>query len=263
MAMTIIIMWVIGGDKMKEYAEDSTKGRSMIRPKNYKGDVLVQTWMDSRVLATLSRWLFEKGVYPRFMSEAVRMVLETVVELVTSNGEVKMVEDTGEARAMLERAYRIILNKGDRGRKNILHNTVLTEMREELGNIVGRPKVIRDIDRPIMRREKVVSDKQLARAVEAYRMVCEGMSKEEIQAALGDCVIPEIVARVEEEGETKHNDVTESRPIVKEQMTDEEFDDKMNDIAKHDADENAKMDEFLASLGKGDGSKIKQSNGDE
>ena len=43
--------------KEREYKEDSTRGSSLINPLNYKGDVLVQVWVDSRVLATLCRWL--------------------------------------------------------------------------------------------------------------------------------------------------------------------------------------------------------------
>jgi hypothetical protein len=83
------------------YKEDSTKGGSIIQPLRYKGDVLVQVWIDSRILATLANWLEKNGDYPRFMSEVVRIPLEVIVETVTNNGSVNMIENTVEARNML------------------------------------------------------------------------------------------------------------------------------------------------------------------
>ena len=76
-------------NKEKEYVIDSTRGSSMINPTNYKGDVLVQVWVDSRVLATLCKWMDEKGNYSRFMSQAVRRPLEVLAEYLVECGEVE------------------------------------------------------------------------------------------------------------------------------------------------------------------------------
>ena len=69
------------GERTEPYKEDSTKGNSLINPLNYKGDVLVQVWVDSRVLATLCGWLDDKGTYTRYMSQVVRRPLEVLVDL--------------------------------------------------------------------------------------------------------------------------------------------------------------------------------------
>ena len=114
---------------MGEYKEDSTKGRAITEPINYKGDVMVQVWLDSRLLATLSNMLDNNGYFTRYMSEVVRETLELYMESAINSGLVKMVEDTGNARELLSRKYRIKLNKVDRGKRNILHNMILSERR--------------------------------------------------------------------------------------------------------------------------------------
>ena len=111
---------------------DSTKGSSMINPLNYKGDVLVQVWMDSRVVATLAQWLENSGTYPRFMSQAIRRPSEVLVSHLIDEGEVEMVDDTITARSMLQRRFNVDLNRGGRGGKNILHNQVLSDSRTRL-----------------------------------------------------------------------------------------------------------------------------------
>lgn len=153
----------------KEYKVDSTKGGSMLNPLNYKGDVLVQVWMDSRVLATLCKWLDLQGTHTRFMSQTVRVPLESVVQMLVNNSDVEMVDDTAEARRMLERRFNVDLNRGGRGHKNILHNVALSDRRSELGEEVRRQhgESLDDIKRPTH------SDPQIAarvkQAQEMYR----------------------------------------------------------------------------------------------
>ena len=122
--------------RVEGYVEDSTKGGAMMLPRSYKGDVLVQVWIDSRVLATLSLWLDKGGNYTRFMSEIVKDTLRTVQEHLVERGEVEMVDDTAEARDMLERKYRVDLNPSGRGLKNAHHNMLLSEKRKSLGGDV-------------------------------------------------------------------------------------------------------------------------------
>ena len=135
-------------EREKEYKADSTRGSSLINPMNYKGDVLVQVWVDSRVLATLCKWLDKAGFYSRFMSQVVRRPLEVVAETLVSNGEVEMVDDTAEARKMLERRFGVDLNRGGRGTKNVMHNVVLSNRREELSERINADKRVDDVSRP-------------------------------------------------------------------------------------------------------------------
>ena len=117
-----------------DYKVDATKGSSLINPERYKGDVLVQVWVDSRILATLSAWLDKKGVITRFMSQVIKEPLRVLVEHLVEDGEVEMVDETIIARDILQRKYHINLNPRGRGGKNILHNIVLSERRKEIGD---------------------------------------------------------------------------------------------------------------------------------
>lgn len=124
--------------RIGEYKEDCTDGQfSILNPVTFKGDTLVQVWMDSRELATISKWLDKNGNYTRFLSEVVKEGIHMICEELVSEGEVALVEDTAEARNMLERKYRINLNPSGRGEKNALHNIILSERkREEVPNEV-------------------------------------------------------------------------------------------------------------------------------
>ena len=80
------------GNRKIPYKEDSTKGSSLIQPITYKGDMLTQAWIDSRVIATLVNWMEKNEIYPRTMSEVARRPLEMLVESLVKNGEVQMIE---------------------------------------------------------------------------------------------------------------------------------------------------------------------------
>jgi hypothetical protein len=122
--------------------EDSTDGRSYLKPLTYKGDVLTQTWVDSRVLATLVRWMEKNGVYPMTMSDVARKPLELLMEFLVDKGEVELVDDTAEARTLLMMRFKVNLNRGGRGEKNVLHNQILTGERQELGDRLQRQRVV-------------------------------------------------------------------------------------------------------------------------
>ncbi len=134
-------------DVDEKYKVDSTRGNSMINPLNYKGDVLVQVWVDSRVLATLYKWLDNQGVYVRYMSQVVRRPLEVLASFLVDNDEVEMVDDTTEARNILHKKFGIDLNRGGRGLKNAMHNTVLSARRGELGERVKSKTFDADVPR--------------------------------------------------------------------------------------------------------------------
>ena len=123
-----------GYGRKTPYKEDSTKGGSLMVPVSYKGDVLVQVWMDSRVLATISQWLDTERNYTRFLSEVVKSAMQILCNHIVETEVVKMIDDTVDARTLLEAKYRVNLNPEGRGLKNKLHNITLSERRKELGD---------------------------------------------------------------------------------------------------------------------------------
>ena len=116
--------------KIGEYKEDSTKGKAMMRPRTYKGDSLVQVWIDRRWLASLSVWLESNGVRTRHMSDVLRESLRELYEHLIKTGEVSEI-DTTEAGNILEDRYRVELNPGGRGGRNLLHNKLLSTYKGE------------------------------------------------------------------------------------------------------------------------------------
>jgi hypothetical protein len=162
------------GIRVAPYAENSTKGNSVIQPLNYKGDVLTQAWVDSRVLATLSNWLIKSEFYPRSMSDVARRPLEVLCDYLVQTGQVEMVEETVIARECLSSRYRVNLNRGTRkdgavrGGKNILHNQVLTDKRVELGEQLKQRQTVVDTRKPIIQEDSPVN---VAKALEIYQAI--------------------------------------------------------------------------------------------
>ena len=109
----------------KRYVEDSTKGTSMLNPVSYKGDALIQAWLDSREVAMISVWLDKGGWGTRYLSDVVKGLFTQVVNTLIEQKQVEVIETTGEARELLEMKYRATLNPGGRGKKNLMHNLVL------------------------------------------------------------------------------------------------------------------------------------------
>lgn len=200
-------------DRTKPYAEDSTKGQSMINPLNYKGDVLVQVWVDSRVLATLCRWLDKNDCHSRFMSQVVRRPLEVVADMLVSNREVEMVDSTTEARDMLERRFGVDLNRGGRGSKNVMHNLALDDRRDELGERVAKASRFNDVSKP-KRGYSPLAQKAIDKYEELY-------------------------------GENRTD--SSNKVIVKEKMTDEEYEAKSKEMKRENEERIRLENEFLDS----------------
>jgi hypothetical protein len=113
-----------------EYVEGSTKGKSLMMARSWKGDSCVQVWMDSRMLAKIGMWMEREGIRLRFMSELVRVPLEMLVERLEEEGKVEEIE-TSDARFWIESRFRIDLNPRGRGKKNLLNNMQLSEVKKE------------------------------------------------------------------------------------------------------------------------------------
>jgi hypothetical protein len=115
--------------KRGKYVEDTTMGKSKVIPKKYKGDMMLQAWVDSRKVAAVSAWLDQDGPNTRHMSDVLKLMLDAVVKSIKYEGfEMKSFD---ESRAMLESKYKVDLNPQGRGLKNLRHNMVLESLKEE------------------------------------------------------------------------------------------------------------------------------------
>jgi len=219
----------------KEYAKDSTRGSSVMNPLNYKGDVLVQVWLDSRVIATLGQWLEKCGTYPRFMSQVVRVPLEALVTQLTEDGEVELIDDTAVARAMLENRFGVKLNRGGRGKKNALHNQILSDRRGSLREKISSARQLDDAHRPLgktKRRPRKSIEEALERAEERIK----GVEEKEFRKAAKEAIE---VAKESGQVVTRKSDVPRK-------MTAEEIERKAEEIEERDrksqVEENAPVD---------------------
>lgn len=236
----------------KVYKEDSTKGGSLINPVSYKGDVMVQVWMDSRVLATLCKWLENEGEIPRFLSHVVKMPLEMLADHLVKEGRIEMVDDTKEARMLLEGRFHVGLNKGKRGKKNLMHNIVLSSKRgTDLGSRGEEIDYTKhDVDEPIemlsqeevrakyfkeQTEMKIAIEKEKQKAIDGG-LVVEGGNSPVVSSSLIDNDPPV-------KGETREKEISRlvkvynglsKSPSVKEGMSDEEWEVKKGEIAKRD-----------------------------
>jgi hypothetical protein len=209
----------------KGYKEDSTKGTALVLPKSYKGDVLVQVWIDSRVLATLSMWLDSEGNYTRFMSEIVKDTLTMLCERLVEDEIVELVDDTANARNMLERKYRVNLNPCGRGKRNVLHNKVLSSHRETLAKDI-RGKIARKgpvMAHTSMNKKRVVSQEELDRLVGVYN-------------SLGEQDIEEVKSKAIKAAQAS-GAIVEERPVLREGASDVELEEYEEHQRKKDEDQ--------------------------
>ena len=116
--------------RKKGFKEDSTKGKARMIPVNYKGDVIVQVWLDARKLLVLSRWLDKGGYVTKNLSNILKFTVDEVVEQLISAGIEQKVEYTKDARTLLEGKYRCDLNPSGRGERNMAHNMRLDDIRK-------------------------------------------------------------------------------------------------------------------------------------
>ena len=117
-----------------KYVQGSTRGKSNISPTEFKGDSLVQGWIDRRKLAMLSTWLDEGGYNTRHLSDLVRCTIDIVVDNLIANDIVREIEYTDDASKILNLKYRAELNPSGRGLKNLQNNLVLSEIKRNEKN---------------------------------------------------------------------------------------------------------------------------------
>ena len=198
---------------------DSTRGSSYMRPMEFKGDVTVQMWIDARLLATLMNWLDSVGDYPRFMSEVVKKTLTSAAEAIVEDDPSLLEDDTTTARRMLENRFRVNLNKGGKGLKNKMHNTILSNMRKNERHEKEKRVQMRETERMLdsgMSREDIVQAKIDEREERAQKPWNE-LSKEETLARQ-----VEIYKQLEEEDLQKQADEQRERASASGQFVPDE-----------------------------------------
>jgi len=131
--------WKIG----EGYKEDSTRGWALMIPKRYKDDTLVQTWVQRTKLASIVSAMSDR-TRPRSMSEVLRWCIDNTYEQLLRNGEVKEFS-IQLATDYLQSMFRIDLNPGDKGKRNLLHNLVLEDRENEAKAKLRKP--IETVDR--------------------------------------------------------------------------------------------------------------------
>ena len=205
----------------KDYKQDSTRGKSIINPLNYKGDVLVQVWMDSRVLATMSNWLDGQEMYTRFMSQVVRRSMEEFCDALVNNHNLSMISHTGDARRLLERKYGVKLDsrKGGKGGKNKLHNLILSDRRHGTSESVSNVSP-EEMDKMVKHMEGLIA---------ADNKIIERSSNEEVSNYVNRATEPPTTNMVGDGGRT----------------VDEQLDMDAKRLAKEDKDQ----EEYFKSLG--------------
>jgi hypothetical protein len=80
-----------------------------------------------------------------------------------------MIDNTLNARELLSTRYRVILNRGGRGEKNVTHNQVLSTARDDLAERVVRDK-LPDAQRPLSR-VGMPSQEELDKVLEMYKEI--------------------------------------------------------------------------------------------
>ncbi len=237
--------------KEKEYAVDSTRGLSMINPLNYKGDVLVQVWVDSRVLATLMHWLDAQGTYPTYMSQVVRRPLEVLTDVLVNGGDATLIDNTIEAREMLQRRFKVDLSRGGRGEKNKVHNITLSMRREDLAESLNKQRAIYDVHKPL-RTTTVIRPAEPTEQPESNKGLFDDMGEQTTtgfkvdKSNLNDSTP---VPRAERKVVVVED--ANNQPM-KEKMSNQEVQDRMKKIEREEKEtlerERIANDEFLASL---------------
>jgi len=228
------------GERRAPYAEDSTKGGSLINPLNYKGDVLVQVWVDSRVLATLCGWLEKQGTYPIHLSQVARKPLEVLAEVLVNGGDAELIDDTVEARDMLQKRFKIDLSRGGRGTKNVQHNITLSIRREELAESVQRGKRFSDVNRPLRQMNKnPLVNATIDKYYELYPERAEQSSQRSEEFKIDRSKIYDDTKPVVRG--TEHRVLEDSNSPLKMKMTPGELEERMR---KNEEEENKKLAEL-------------------
>lgn len=73
------------------------------RPKKHGESVNLQAWIDSRKIAMISKWMELKGTRPRYLSDILKVAINTAVESAIYDGI--RLEGTSESRKYLEEKF--------------------------------------------------------------------------------------------------------------------------------------------------------------
>jgi hypothetical protein len=92
-------------------------------------DSVVQSRIDKRYLATATRWYVKENNLPMTISELIRYIVEDFVHVLVNNGKIEFIEESENARQLLEELYRSrVLNPSRRGIRNEYSNLLLDDV---------------------------------------------------------------------------------------------------------------------------------------
>ncbi len=94
----------------------------------HKRDLVASTWIDSRELTTVIKFLMKRGYIPVSVSDSISTGISCLAEIIHNSGEVEPTETTSEARSFLSETIRQTDSMRKRGMRNIIHNLQLDSM---------------------------------------------------------------------------------------------------------------------------------------
>lgn len=214
--------------RYRKYVEDSTKGKAIMSPRTYKGDSLIHVWLDRRKLAALSIWLDNNGLGTKFMSDVVRMTLDQVYNALVNSKEINEL-DTVMAGDILRSKYRVDLNPGGRGERNLLHNMQLNEIVKEQTIPMTPEEKVSYYERNKQWIESSKNDEMLAEAAErSAKVIAEMKANADENGVIRS--LPQKECRIEEPMiEPEQKKLGRPKKVVEEEVKE-----TINDVAQTD-----------------------------
>lgn len=192
-------------------------------------DTNVQVMLDSRVLMTLCQWLDEREQI-RYFSDIVKEGVYLLVETLIDNGETRLVEDTNESKYFLEYRFGVNLNRGGKGKRNLLSNMVISDR-----NKVHRQRMIDSFDPRMVEIEMEKLKRQ-----QTLPGPSKGLTKFDNMKLMGieseeeyDRIVEENKIKIADQSERKRKEIEEDERRLKlRELNDKKEAYKMRQLAK-------------------------------
>lgn len=161
----------------------AVKRESLVSGMPMLGDVNVQVLIDSRVMMSLCQWLESNGEVVRYFSDIVKESLYILADNLVGNG-LELEEDTNVAKDYLEYRFGVNLNRGGKGKRNLLENMRISNRNKEVRDEILRNGIDWDLVRKIQEEDEKKKNDQL----EQIRRARENMKFDEN----GICINPTV-----------------------------------------------------------------------
>jgi hypothetical protein len=104
----------------------STIGRGPLNPTRFERDAIVQLWVDRRDLTTIGKYMETQGIRLRHMSDLLRFCVDNITEIISRRMPELKETNSAKATEFLENRLGVVLNYGNRGRKNYVNNLLMS-----------------------------------------------------------------------------------------------------------------------------------------